>query len=284
MVLAWLSTLPQHLRAIQNAIEWKKFLLAFTPFLCYLLVFKFNAGIRHFTKLEQLRPPNYVILSQVEKSLFFCLPHRVLSQLANPFFDVLAGIPYIVHFPLPFLFGLYLVISPARRAAVYPFLWNAGWVDLVAILFQIVFPTAPPCFTDHAVLDSEQNIVFEVSGEAEFYRLDSLLRFPIYHMIYSQSPFKFGAFPSLHVALPAVIMVNHPWGGLKFGILHVVWITLAAVYATQHYVIDAIAGILLALIVRWSILKIWSPFPELSEKDQERKEEVTNDYVPLLQV
>ena len=280
-----LLIVQQHLRRIQSAIEWKKLILAFIPYLCYLLVFKFSGEIRHYTKLEQYQPPDYTMLPQVEKTLFFCFPHRLISSVANPFFDVLAGIPYMIHYPLPFLFGLYLAISPARRAALYPFLWNIGWVDLVAILFQIVFPTAPPWYSDHTVFDFDGNVVYEVSGEAEFYRLDYLLHFPFYRSIYSQSPFKWGAFPSLHVALPAVIMVNHPWGGLKFGILHVAWISLAAMYATEHYLIDVIAGIVLALAMRYSILRIWSPFPELDENDQDTLQRTNDDHhVPLLPV
>ena len=288
MLLAWVTVaIPEYRRRILNAIEWKKFILAFTPFLCYLLLFKFSGQIRYYTNLEQLRPPDYVTLPQVEKALFLCFPHRIISGLANPVLDVIAGIPYMVHFPLPFVFGLYLAISPARRAALYPFIWNVGWVDLVAILFQMmVFPSAPPWYSDHTVFDFDGNVVYEVSGEAEFYRLDNLLHFHFYRTIYAQSPFKWGAFPSLHVALPAVVMVNHPWGGLKFGILHVVCISFAAMYATEHYLIDVLAGIALALIVRFSILKIWSPFPELDENDQvgETRVEQSNDHVPLLQV
>ena len=284
MVLAWLSAISQYRRRILSAIEWKKFILAFCPFLCYLLVFKFSSEIRHFTRLEQFRPPDYVTLPQVEKALFFCFPHRIISGLANPFLDVLAGIPYMVHYPLPFLFGFYLAISPARRAALYPYMWNVGWVDLCAILFQIVFPSAPPWYSDHTVFDFDGNVVYEVTGEAEFYRLDYLLHYPFYRTIYSQSPFKWGAFPSLHVALPAIVMVNHPWGGLKFGIIHVVWISFAAMYATEHYLIDIIAAVMLVLVVRYSILRIWSPFPELDNNDEDKGQQSNDYHGTLLQV
>lgn len=243
----------------------RKLLLAFLPFICYLIVFKFYKQFRNVTHLEKLTPPNYIILSNIESTLFFCHPHRILSSLANPVFDFLAAIPYLFHFPLPFLFAFYLYISPKRRPAIYPFLWCAGWVNLLAVLFQAIFPTAPPWFTDSAVVDEHGVVIFEVPNEAAFKRIDQLFGVSIFHGIYSKSPVKFGAFPSLHVAWPMVVFLNHPWGGKKVGGAHVVWITLAALYATHHYLIDALGGILLALIVRLCMLRVWSPFPELEK-------------------
>ena len=250
---------------LAKEVPIRKLLVAFLPFFCYLLVFKFYKEFRHITNLEKLSPPNYRILSDIESTLFFCHPHRILSRFANPVFDFLSAIPYLFHFPLPFLFAFYLYISPKRRPAIYPFLWCAGWVNLLAVLFQATFPTAPPWFTDSAVLDENGLVIFEVPNEAAFRRIDHLFGISLFHGIYSKSPVKFGAFPSLHVAWPMVVFLNHPWGGKKVGGVHVVWITLAAMYATHHYFIDALGGIALAVIVRVSMLKIWSPFLELEK-------------------
>ena len=133
------------------------------------------------------------------------------------------------------------------------------------MLFQATFPTAPPWFTDSAVVDEHGTVIFEVPNEAAFKRIDGLFGVSLFHDIYSKSPVKFGAFPSLHVAWPMVVFLNHPWGGKKVGGAHVVWITMAALYATHHYLIDALGGILLAVIVRLCMLRIWSPFPELEK-------------------
>lgn len=246
-------------------VPLQKLLIAFLPFICYLVVFKFYKQFRSVTNLEKLTPPNYIILSDIEYTIFFCHPHRILSKFANPVFDFLAAIPYLFHFPLPFLFAFYLAISPKRRPALYPFLWCAGWVNLIAVLFQATFPTAPPWFTDSAVLDEHGNVIYEVPNEAAFKRIDKLFGISLFHGIYAQSPVKFGAFPSLHVAWPMVVFLNHPWGGKKVGGAHIVWITLAALYATHHYLIDALGGLTLVVIVRLAMLRIWSPFPELEK-------------------
>lgn len=240
-----------------------KLFLAALPYASYLILFSFNGGIRHVTHLDEISQPHLIILSQVEKTLFSCQPHKILSRFANPIFDVIAAVPYLIHFPLPFLFLLYLVISEKRREAALPYLWCVGWVNLVAVIIQTTFPTAPPWFAGSAVLDRKGHIIFESPSEGGFSRLDGLLGIHLFHGLYSTSPLKFGAFPSLHVALPMVIFLNHPWLGKKFGAFHVILITLSAIYITHHYLVDALGGILLACIVRWCILKVWSPFGEL---------------------
>lgn len=250
-----------------------KVLLAALPYIGYLLMFSFNKQIRHATRLDIVAQPHIIFLSHVEHTLFLCYPHRILSRLANPLLDITAGIPYLIHFPLPFLFVLYLAISKSRRDAVLPFFWCMGWVNFIAVIIQTTFPTAPPWYCDKTVMDQYGNIVYEAPSEGGFSRLDKLFGIDIFHSLYSTSPLKFGAFPSLHVALPMVVFLNHPWLGKKFGAFHVVLITLAALYITHHYLVDALGGILLACIVRISILKVWSPFKELKETKERTKEE-----------
>ena len=272
MVCKLLRTLPQQSQEWLSDIRQipiLKVLLAALPYIGYLLMFSFNKQIRHVTKLEAVARPHIIFLSNVEYTLFFFHPHRILSQFANPLFDILAGIPYLVHFPLPFLFILYLAASRNRRDAALPFLWCLGWVNFVAVIIQTTFPTAPPWYCDNTVIDQYGHTVYEAPSEGGFSRLDRLFGIHLFHGLYSTSPLKFGAFPSLHVAVPMVVFLNHPWLGKKFGAFHVVLITLSALYITHHYLVDALGGILLACIVRLSILKVWSPFDELKAVKKE---------------
>lgn len=250
-------------------------LLAFSPYALYLVLFSLNQHIRHVTHLDTLSQPHLVTLARVEQTLFFCYPHRILSSLTNPLFDIVAAVPYLIHFPLPFLFAFYLAISVNRRKAFLPYLWCVGWVNFVAVIFQITYPTAPPWFVDSAVVDHHGDVVYESPSEAGFSRLDKLLGVSVFHGLYSTSPLKFGAFPSLHVALPMVIFLNHPWLGKKFGAFHVVLIALSAVYITHHYLVDALGGALLACVVRLSMLRVWSPFPELTR--EQTRSTLTNE-------
>ena len=137
---------------------------------------------------------------------------------------------------------------------------------IFAVLFQGTIPTAPLWFTVSAILDEHGTVIsFEVSNEAGFRRIDHLFGITLFHDIYSKTPVKFGSFPSL----PAVVLFNHPWGGWKVGAVHITWVILAALYSAHHYLIDAIGGIALVVIVRLSMLRIWSPFLELEEDDLE---------------
>ena len=135
------------------------------------------------------------------------------------------------------------------------------------MVIQSTFPTASPWFVDSAVLDAHGDVILEGPNEAGFHRLDKLFKITLFQNIYGHSPLKFGAFPSLHVAWPMVVLLNHPWFGKKVASIHVVWITLAALYSTHHYLIDAIAGILLVVLIRVCMIKIWSPFAELEETE-----------------
>ena len=271
---------PKHLKQLPIG----RFLLAALPYISYLLIFKFYIYLRHTTHLDRSSPPSYYVLPNIEYHLFFCQPHKVLSKLANPIFDVLAAVPYLVHFPLPFLFGAYLAFHPKKKGALFSYMWCAGWVNFLSVIIQLVFPTASPWFVDSAVLDQHGNIVYEYANEAGFKRLDSVLPFAIFHNIYSASPLKFGAFPSLHIAWPTIVFLNHPWFGKKFAGIHILWITLAALYSTHHYLIDALGGILMAVIVRLCILKIWSPFPELDSGNGgslSGKDKLSTSYTPV---
>lgn len=267
-----LQELPNKIKCL----PWKSIVIGALPFLVYLMLFKFYVDIRAITGLEEITHPNIDVLPAVEEKLFLCHPHKVLSQYPHFLLDCLAAIPYLLHFPLPFLFTFYLLLSPKKRAAVFPYFWCAGWVNLIAVLFQLLFPTVPPWYADTAVFDQHGDLITVQANEAGFKRLDHVIGHGLFHSIYSQSPVKFGAFPSLHIAWPTVILLNHPWFGWKIASLHVMWITWAALYSTHHYAIDAVGGILLAFFIKACILYIWSPFEEYRDQSHEDNDSIVN--------
>lgn len=249
-----------YLQKLRRKLPLRKVALAFLPFLSYLIVYSNYNRIRQITGLEETRKPSVTFLPWLEYFVFRCYPHRLLSKFASPLLDFLAAIPYLIHFPLPFLFAVYLLAKDERQKSLLPFLWCAGWVNLVAVFIQFVCPTAPPWFVDSVVYDHNGKFLQSGFNEAGFARLDALIGHSIFHGIYSKSPLKFGAFPSLHVAWPAIILVNEPWIGKRFAWFHVIWIAWAALYSNHHYGVDALGGIILVFIVNFSMIKIWSPF------------------------
>jgi len=272
-----ITALEECPRFLRKHFPPKRTALAFAPYLIYLLFYSNYSLFRALTGLESSRKPNFTFLPWIELELFQMFPHRYLSQFAGPVLDVLAALPYLVHFPLPALFLLYLVTGEQRRKHLFTFMWCAGWVNILALILQYFFPTAPPWFVDSAVFDSQGRFIKSGANEAGFHRLDTLIGEHFFHGIYSASPLKFGAFPSLHVAWPAIILVNRPWFSKKFAWFHVVWIAWAAMYSCHHYLVDVLGGLALVFIVNFSILRIYNPFATSS-----RVIESTNMRHPIL--
>jgi hypothetical protein len=254
----------EFLQKLRRKLPLKRVLLAFAPFLLYLIIYSNYNKIRYATGLEETRKPSITFLPWLEYFVFRCYPHRLLSKFASPLLDFFAAIPYLIHFPLPFFFSLYLLVGEDRQKNILPYLWCAGWVNLIAVTIQFLWPTAPPWFVDSVVYDHHGKFLQSGFNEAGFARLDALIGHSVFHGIYSKSPLKFGAFPSLHVAWPAIILVNNPWFGKKVAWFHVAWIAWAALYSNHHYAVDAVGGILLVFIVNLSMIKIWSPFNAIS--------------------
>lgn len=230
----------------------KSTVLACLPFIIYLMFFANYTALRSFTGLDSIIAPNVHLLPRLERTLCFgYLPHRILSSLANPVLDVLAAIPYLIHFPLPFLYLVFLIFKHQRLVLQY--IWLAGWLNLSAVCIQFILPTAPPWFADSAVFDSSNRLISALPNEAAFQRLDAILGVSVFHGIYSHSPVKFGAFPSLHVAWPALIAVFKPPFGNTAAVVHVIWIALAALYSTHHYLVDALGGIFLVCLLKYLV-------------------------------
>ena len=82
--------------------------------------------------------------------------------------------------------------------------------------------------------------------------MDSLLNIDLFHRIYTRNSNVFAAMPSLHSAYPLVaffytLKTGRKWLMILFGTVCIgIW--LSAIYTNHHYVMDVIAGILVALI------------------------------------
>ena len=82
-----------------------------------------------------------------------------------------------------------------------------------------------------------------------FAPLDNLTGLPFFFNMFNGNPIPYGCFPSGHVAWPFAIYLSGAPGGNWF-VLYVLWMTWATLYACHHYLIDAIAAVIIVLIVR----------------------------------
>jgi len=123
-------------------------------------------------------------------------------------------------------------------------------INLLGWLIWVCYPAAPPWYFD--AYGGQSAPLDVVSSAAGLLRVDALLGMPLAQTFYAKSANVFGALPSLHVAYATfVACVVSPLGArLRVA----AWgfalsMAFSAVYLRHHYILDVLAGILLALAV-----------------------------------
>lgn len=237
------------------------------PLLLYFVIF---LSYDKIFKLKLLNnQPNAYILGRIDELILGFQIHRLFVRHNHILLDFVAAVVYLIHFILPVLFIFYLVYKRKDKYHILKFIRTIGWVCLLGGLFQLCFPTSPPWYTDCSTLQKictnkteescrknypELCVVqiedYMTHEESAFYRIDQAINLKIFHSIYQGNKIKHGAFPSLHVAWPTVILFSStPWFSINFAITHVILIIIAAIYTNHHYFIDCIGGFFLVLFV-----------------------------------
>ncbi|KAL5271248.1 hypothetical protein ACHWQZ_G001772 [Mnemiopsis leidyi] len=120
-----------HISHLFEFVNIKLFIISALPLLIYLTIFKSYLFLKEVLDLPE---EPHTILPIIEYSMFQCLPHQILSRRWNITFDLLAAVPYLIHFVLPVLFIAYNIVT--RRGGgvplIYQYLWCVGWVNIVA--------------------------------------------------------------------------------------------------------------------------------------------------------
>ena len=89
------------LRQQSSPVPVRKIVTAFVPFLCYLALFKNYNMLRAVTGLDEITKPSLTFLPWLENFVFHCMPHKIFASFHTPVLDVLAAVPYLIHFVLP---------------------------------------------------------------------------------------------------------------------------------------------------------------------------------------
>lgn len=211
------------------------------------LAFYFSAG-----KLSPAWRPaiSVKLLPAMETILYGDNLSNVLAEVTNSTLDVLAWIPYgILHFCSPFIIAIFIFLfSPPTSLRSFGFAF--GYMNLVGVIIQILFPAAPPWYKNLYGLEPAN---YSMSGSpGGLGRIDEILGVDMYTTAFSNSPIIFGAFPSLHSGCIVMDVLFLCW---LFPKLRVVWWGWAAwlwwstMYLTHHYFIDLIFGAILSVVV-----------------------------------
>jgi len=247
-----------HLRHVKRSgiSNFYKFnILLVAPLVLWLIVFQFAQMIPQDYKPEI----DVITLPIMEAALFGKITDRVLSAPLNDFLVLLAALPYLLHFVLPWVFVGYLYLS--KREAPLRFLWVIGFLNIAAVLTHVFFPTAPPWYLDKF---GSKPASYDIKGDpGRLKYADNVLQFSLFEDLYGNSPIVFGSFPSLHAAWPFLIAAyfshiryEETGGGnrWKFSLGfftrwgYVLWVWWAAIYLKHHYLVDLAGGALYCML------------------------------------
>lgn len=227
--------------------EAMRFALLASPFLLTAVAYE---ALRRLAPLHgRIR---VLELRQLEERLFSLGGGLTLSDaIASAHFqllDVLCGLTYLLFMAEVFVLAIYYFFADRRRTL----LLSLGFlvINVVGWAIWLAYPAAPPWYADlHGLGPASASVA---SNPAALERVDLALGLPLFATIYAQSAYVFGAMPSLHVSYATLAaLVSFPRGGaLRLGTLaYLGAMAYSAVYLRHHYVVDVVAGAVLAVVL-----------------------------------
>lgn len=200
---------------------------------------------------DSWKPPISVkFLPAVETILYGDNLSNVLATINTSVMDVIAWLPYgIIHFSSPFVVAAFIFIfGPPTSLRSFGFAF--GYMNLLGVMTQILFPAAPPWYKNLHGLDPADYSMSGLPGGLA--RIDELLGFDMYSTAFSNSPVVFGAFPSLHSGFACMDVFFLCWLFPKYRTLwwaYACWLWWSTMYLTHHYFVDLTCGAMLAMCV-----------------------------------
>ena len=235
----------------------RRFMVDMTPYLVLAVGYDM---VRYVREAVVVRPEQVLGcgLRNAELALFSIAPgvtpqdwltaHHVAAL------DLLAAVPYFGFIYIAFGYAGYLFFKDRPRMRKY--LWSLTVANYIAFVMYVVVPAAPPwylrmhgCQIDLAALPNPAGLA----------RVDELLGISYFQSFYSRSSSVFGALPSMHCAFPVLGLLtawkSTTWKTRWIHIAYAMLMFFAAVYLDHHWIIDAIAGWIVAVtavvLVSW---------------------------------
>lgn len=197
---------------------------------------------------KEIRPPIWVrVLPALENIFYGANLSNILSAHKNVVLDLLAWFPYgIGHFGAPAVCSIVMFLwAPPKTVPV--FARTFGYMNMIGVATQILFPCSPPWYENmYGLAPANYSMHGSPAGLA---RIDKLFGANLYTSTFTASPMVFGAFPSLHsgsATLEALFM-SHAFPKLRpLFIFYTLWLWWATMYLSHHYAVDLVGGSLLA--------------------------------------
>ncbi len=229
----------------------RKFALGFSIFILYWIVYDAMRGLPNYeVSTVHIKQP-YAI----DKALFGITYHNVLLT-PNEFFDlvhvkfldILTGLFYLNWVPIPIAFAVYLYFKDKDIFAKFSLVFLL--VNLFGFVIYYLYPEAPPWYVKLYGFHLHIGVPGNMAG---FARFDKILGVSVFQALYAKNANVLAAMPSLHASYPVIVLYyamkkKLGWFNVFF-VIFLLGIWFSAVYSGHHYVIDVIAGALLAAVV-----------------------------------
>ena len=185
-------------------------------------------------------------------ALFFPGPRGLslqewMVQHHTPTLDLLASAPYAVFAYVSFVYAAYLYFVDRPRARRY--LWAFAIANYIAFAMWLIVPAAAPWYV------REYGCAIDLSvapSPAALLRVDEYLGIDYFKGFYARTTSVFGALPSMHNAYPCLGLLTAwssvTWRTKPLHILYMLWMFLGSMYLDHHWLVDALAGWVVALI------------------------------------
>lgn len=227
----------------------RKFILGFAIFIVYWIIFdSMKAWPNYWFNTVHIQD-----LYNFDKHLFGIHYQGKLISINEywlikhtPTVDVITGLFYLCWIPVPLGFATYLFFT--RKKEFLCFALTFFTVNLLGFVVYYTFPAAPPWYVQaHGF-----NFIAHTPGNTGgLDRFDQFFHADIFKGIYVKGSNVFAAMPSLHSSYPVIVLYyglrnRLKWGNIFFAMVMLgIWFT--AVYASHHYVVDVLAGIVCAI-------------------------------------
>ncbi|MEO6633534.1 MAG: phosphatase PAP2 family protein [Mucilaginibacter sp.] len=228
----------------------RKFIIGFAIFIVYWIIFDFMKAFPNYN----YNTVHIADLYNFEKHLFgihfngeLLTPNEYWRVNGSTVIDIAAGIFYLCWIPVPLAFAGYLFFKN-RKQFLY-FSLTFVLINFIGFVIYYLYPAAPPWYVEYHGFAFQAKTPGNTAGLAKF---DAFFNAGIFKSIYSKGSNVFAAMPSLHSSYPVVVLyygLKNRLGAMNiFFIVVMLGIWFTAVYASHHYIVDVLAGILSAFV------------------------------------
>jgi hypothetical protein len=227
----------------------RKFILGFSIFIFYWILYDYMKAFPNYS----YNNVHIADLYYLEKEYFgiwldgtkITLNEYLVTRTSTAS-DIIMSLFYLCWIPLPLGFAFYLFRRNKRQFLAFSFAFFL--TNITGFIIYYLYPAAPPWY----VADYGFSLILKTPGSAAgLLRFDELINFSLFEMMYLKGSNVFAAVPSLHCSYPVLVLFY----GLKYKcgkkniifFIIMIGIWCASVYLNHHYIIDVIAGILVAI-------------------------------------